>query len=142
MFIEKVKTEGLAHLSYVLGSEGEAAVIDPRRDCGVYIEIATAHGCRIGHIFETHRNEDLLSGAAALAGMTGATVHHGPNAAGAVRYCRATIEKAVGSAYQSTWKPRLTIRPSGNLRPSILVTSRADAISKFKYLNIVIPRLA
>lgn len=86
MFVEKIKTPGLAHLSYVLGSNGEAAVIDPRRDCSVYIEIATAHGCRIDRIFETHRNEDLLSGAAALAGQTDADVYHGPNADGDVRY--------------------------------------------------------
>ena len=86
MFIEKIKTPGLAHLSYILGSNGEAAVIDPRRDCTVYVEMATARGCRITRIFETHRNEDLLSGAAALARQTGARVCHGPNAAGEVRY--------------------------------------------------------
>lgn len=86
MFVEKIKTRGLAHLSYVVGSNGEAAVIDPRRDCDVYIEIATEHGCRITRVFETHRNEDLLSGAAALAGQTGAEVCHGPNADGDVRY--------------------------------------------------------
>ena len=86
MFIEKVKTAGLAHLSYLLGDEGEAAVIDPRRDCDIYIEMARARGCRIAHIFETHRNEDLVSGAPVLAGMTQAKVHHGPNAAGNVAY--------------------------------------------------------
>ncbi|MEJ2604461.1 MAG: MBL fold metallo-hydrolase [Gammaproteobacteria bacterium] len=86
MFLEKVKTDGLAHLSWVLGSAGEAAVIDPRRDCSIYTDIALRHDCRITHIFETHRNEDLLSGAAVLAERTGATVFHGPNAAGDVVY--------------------------------------------------------
>ena len=86
MFVEKIKTSGLAHLSYVIGSQGKAAVIDPRRDCSIYTDIATANGCRITHIFETHRNEDLLSGAAALAEQTGASVFHGPHAAGEVRY--------------------------------------------------------
>lgn len=86
MFLHKVKTEGLAHLSYVLGSAGEAAVFDPRRDFDIYLEIAAENGCRITHIFETHRNEDLISGAAVLAEHTGATVHHGPNAAGNVVY--------------------------------------------------------
>ncbi|MDZ7668642.1 MAG: hypothetical protein U5Q16_04200 [Gammaproteobacteria bacterium] len=80
MFLHKVKTEGLAHLSYVLGSAGEAAVFDPRRDFDIYLEIAAENGCRITHIFETHRNEDLISGAAVLADHTGATVHHGPHA--------------------------------------------------------------
>lgn len=86
MFIEKIKSEGLAHLSWVIGSNGKAAVIDPRRDCDIYAEIAAKNGCRITHIFETHRNEDLLSGAAVLAERTGAAVFHGPNAAGDVAY--------------------------------------------------------
>lgn len=86
MFIEQIKSEGLAHLSYVLGSEGCAAVIDPRRDCDIYREIATDRDCTITHIFETHRNEDLLSGAAILASETNARVYHGPNAAGDVSY--------------------------------------------------------
>ncbi|ATD28115.1 MBL fold metallo-hydrolase [Vibrio metschnikovii] len=92
MFIEKIKSEGLAHLSWVIGSEGKAVVIDPRRDCDIYTEIATKNGCRITYIFETHRNEDLLSGARALAEQTGATVFHGPNAAGKVVYADTTRE--------------------------------------------------
>ncbi len=86
MFVEKVKTAGLAHLSYLVGAGAEAAVVDPRRDCEIYVEIARARGARITHVFETHRNEDLVSGAARLAEMTGAPVHHGPNPAGRVRY--------------------------------------------------------
>ncbi len=86
MFIEKIKSEGLAHLSWLIGDDGEAAVIDPRRDCEIYIEKASAAGCRITHVFETHRNEDLISGAPALADLTGASVHHGPNADGEVVY--------------------------------------------------------
>ena len=92
MFIEKIKSEGLAHLSYVVGAGGCAAVIDPRRDCEVYREKAAAHGCRVTHILETHRNEDLVSGAPVLAGMTGAAVFHGPNAAGETPYARVVGE--------------------------------------------------
>lgn len=88
MFFETIKSEGLAHLSYLVGADGEAAVIDPRRDCEVYAERARHHGCRIRHIFETHRNEDLLSGSAVLAALTGARVHHGPNAEGTVTYAQ------------------------------------------------------
>lgn len=101
MFVEKVKTEGLAHLSYVVGSGGEAAVIDPRRDVDGYVDIALANGCRITHVFETHRNEDLISGAPILAQLTGATVHHGPDAAGDVRYAstaRENDEFTIGKA--------------------------------------------
>lgn len=86
MFIEKIKSEGLAHLSWVVGDGIEAAVIDPRRDCAIYAEMAAQNGAGITHIFETHRNEDLVSGSAALSKLTGAPVHHGPNPAGTVRY--------------------------------------------------------
>ncbi len=79
MLLEKIKTPGLSHLSYLVGSGGQAAVIDPRRDCAIYVEKARAAGLEITHIFETHRNEDLVSGAPILAAITGATVLHGPN---------------------------------------------------------------
>jgi hydroxyacylglutathione hydrolase len=92
MFVEKIRSEGLAHLSYVVGAGGRAAVIDPRRDCEIYIEKAGERGCRITHILETHRNEDLVSGAPVLAEWTGAEVFHGPNAAGESPYARAVGE--------------------------------------------------
>ncbi|MEJ2385014.1 MAG: MBL fold metallo-hydrolase [Xanthomonadales bacterium] len=92
MFVETIKSDGLAHLSYLVGSEGVAAVIDPRRDCQIYIENARKRGCRIDYVFETHRNEDLVSGAPLLARLTGARVCHGPNAAGDVRYAETTHE--------------------------------------------------
>jgi hydroxyacylglutathione hydrolase len=92
MFIDQIKSEGLAHLSYVVGSAGHAAVVDPRRDCDVYVEVAADHDCKITHIFETHRNEDLLSGAAVLAKKTGARVYHGPNPAEDVAYAETARE--------------------------------------------------
>lgn len=79
MIIEKIKSEGLAHLSYLIGDGGKAAVIDPRRDCQCYIDTARARGLEITHVFETHRNEDLISGARILSERTGAQVYHGPN---------------------------------------------------------------
>lgn len=86
MLLEKIKTPGLSHLSWLVGSGGEAAVVDPRRDCDIYVEKARAAGLRITHVLETHRNEDLVSGAPILAELTGARVLHGPNAAGDVVY--------------------------------------------------------
>ena len=77
MFLETVPTEGLGHLSYVFGAEGEAAVVDPRRDCAVYEDIARRHGARITTILETHRNEDYVHGSKALAARTGADILHG-----------------------------------------------------------------
>ena len=77
MFLETVRSEGLSHLSYLLGDGGEAFVIDPRRDCRVYEEIARRKGVRITHILETHRNEDYVVGSSELARRTGAEVLHG-----------------------------------------------------------------
>ncbi len=77
MFFETIRTEGLAHQSYLFGADGEAAVIDPRRDCGIYLERAAAHEVTITRIFETHRNEDFLVGSPELARRSGATIHHG-----------------------------------------------------------------
>ena len=92
MLLEKIKTPGLAHLSYLIGSGGKAAVIDPRRDCEIYVEKARAEGLEVTHIFETHRNEDLITGSPILAQMTGATVLHGPNPAGEVTFAQTAKE--------------------------------------------------
>jgi len=88
MLLEKIKSDDLAHLSYFLGSGAQACVIDPRRDIDAYLELARRNGMRITHIFETHRNEDLVSGAAALAKVTGAEVWHGPNPAEPIQYAK------------------------------------------------------
>jgi hydroxyacylglutathione hydrolase len=92
MLFEKIKTPGLAHLSYLFGSDGKAAVIDPRRDCDIYLDMARANGLEITHTFETHRNEDLVSGAPILSAMSGARVLHGPNAADEVVYAETVRE--------------------------------------------------
>lgn len=40
ILFEAIRSEGIAHNSHIVGSGGNAAVIDPRRDCDVYLEIA------------------------------------------------------------------------------------------------------
>lgn len=54
-----------------------AAVIDPRRDCEVYLDLARELGVSITHIFETHRNEDYVIGSLELAARSGAPIFHG-----------------------------------------------------------------
>lgn len=78
MIFERIKSEGIAHNSYLIGSENEAAVIDPRRDCQVYVDLAQQNGLKIKYIFETHRNEDYVIGSAELKKLTGAIIYHGP----------------------------------------------------------------
>lgn len=77
MIFERIKSEGIAHNSYFVGSGSEAAVIDPRRDIDVYTHLAQRHGIRITRVFETHRNEDYVIGSAELAQVTSVEVYHG-----------------------------------------------------------------
>ena len=78
MIFERIKSEGIAHNSYLIGSGSDAAVIDPRRDCQIYIDRARQYGLRIRSIFETHRNEDYVIGSVELNSFTGAEIYHGP----------------------------------------------------------------
>lgn len=68
MVFERLHTEGIAQLSYLIGDNGQgtAAVIDPRPDCDVYLELARQHGVAITHIFETHIHADFMSGSLEL----------------------------------------------------------------------------
>jgi len=77
MLFERVVSEGIAQNSYLIGSGGRAAVIDPRRDCDIYLEIANRHELVISHIFETHRNEDYVIGSLELKKRCGADIFHG-----------------------------------------------------------------
>jgi hydroxyacylglutathione hydrolase len=77
MILRKITSEGLAHNSYFMSAGGEAAVIDPRRDIAVYLDLAREFGVRITRIFETHRNEDYVVGSIELADRTGAEIFHG-----------------------------------------------------------------
>jgi hydroxyacylglutathione hydrolase len=73
VILETVRTDGLAHLAYLIGdrSLGQAAVIDPRRDVDVYLELARQHQLTITHVLETHIHADFVSGSRELAARTG-----------------------------------------------------------------------
>jgi len=77
MIFQRVKSEGLAHLSYFIGSRGEAIVVDPRRDVDVYLDAARQNCIRIKYVLETHRNEDYASGSMELKARTGCVIFHG-----------------------------------------------------------------
>ena len=76
MILETVTSEGLAHLSYVVGDEsaGTCVVIDPRRDVDVYLKTARKHSMRVTHVLETHIHADFVSGSRELAAQTGAVI--------------------------------------------------------------------
>lgn len=73
LIFERVLTDGIAAISYLIGDdeEGAAAVIDPRPDVEIYLELARKNGVSITHIFETHIHADLVSGSRELADRTG-----------------------------------------------------------------------
>jgi hydroxyacylglutathione hydrolase len=73
LIFERVVTDGIAAISYLIGDdeEGTAAVIDPRPDVEIYLELARKTGVSITHVFETHIHADLVSGSRELADRTG-----------------------------------------------------------------------
>ena len=70
----------LAHASYYLGSETEAAIIDPQRDVRQYLDEAAANNQQIKYVIETHSHADFVSGHLELAGKTGAEIVYGNRA--------------------------------------------------------------
>ena len=83
MYFEQFYLGCLAHASYMLGSEGEAAVIDPQRDVDIYLKAADEQKLKIRHIFETHLHADFVSGHKELAARTGAKIYIGAKAGAA-----------------------------------------------------------
>jgi glyoxylase-like metal-dependent hydrolase (beta-lactamase superfamily II) len=63
----QVRRTGKGCLSYVIGSSGEAAVIDPSVSPEVYVEIARRRGWSVRYVLETHIHADHLSRAKDLA---------------------------------------------------------------------------
>jgi hydroxyacylglutathione hydrolase len=80
MYFKQFYLNCLAHASYLIGSEGEAAIVDPQRDVDQYLEEADAHGFKIKYIVETHLHADFVSGHHELAARTGAQIVFGARA--------------------------------------------------------------
>ena len=80
MFFEQIYLGCLAQASYLIGSDGEAAVVDPRRDVDEYIGRAEAEGLHIRYVIETHLHADFVSGHRELAERTGAEIVIGARA--------------------------------------------------------------
>jgi glyoxylase-like metal-dependent hydrolase (beta-lactamase superfamily II)/rhodanese-related sulfurtransferase len=70
--IVQLRRTGKGCLSYLIGSDGDAVVIDASLDPQVYRRVADEHGWRIRTVLETHVHADHLSRARALAADTGA----------------------------------------------------------------------
>ena len=77
MLFRQVTHDDLGCASYLVGDEHAcvAAVVDPRFEIDVYLDLARYMGVRIEHILETHNHADHVSGHGRLALATGATIH-------------------------------------------------------------------
>ncbi len=75
MYLKRFFVEGLAHASYFFGADGEAAVVDPKRDIDDYLAEAEDQGLRIVAIFNSHPHADFASGFRELADRTDAKVY-------------------------------------------------------------------
>jgi hydroxyacylglutathione hydrolase len=80
MYFKQYYLGCLAHASYLIGSNGEAAVVDPQRDVDEYIKDAEEQQLSIKYIIETHLHADFVSGHQELAARTGATIVFGHRA--------------------------------------------------------------
>jgi hydroxyacylglutathione hydrolase len=80
MYFKQFYLNCLAHASYLIGSDGEAAVVDPQRDVDQYVAEAEAHNLKIKYIVETHLHADFISGHRELAARTGAQIVFGNQA--------------------------------------------------------------
>jgi glyoxylase-like metal-dependent hydrolase (beta-lactamase superfamily II)/rhodanese-related sulfurtransferase len=80
MYFKQFYLGCLAHASYLIGSQGEAVVVDPQRDVDQYIAEAEAQGLRIKYVIETHLHADFVSGHRELAARTGAEIVFGKEA--------------------------------------------------------------
>ena len=70
--IVQLRRTGKGCLSYLIGSNGDAAVVDASLEPQIYHRVADEHGWRIRTVLETHVHADHLSRARALAADTGA----------------------------------------------------------------------
>ena len=64
----------LSHYSYLIGSGGEALIIDPARDISRYLKDAQELGLKITRVYLTHSHADFVAGHMELAKATGAEI--------------------------------------------------------------------
>lgn len=133
MFFKQFYLGCLAHASYMIGSEGEAAVVDPQRDVEMYLAEAQTQGVTLKYIIETHLHADFVSGHRELAARTGATIVFGQKA-NALFPHRAVVD---GDELQ-VGKVVLRILETPGHTPegiSILVTDAQDSSTPVKVLT-------
>ncbi len=80
MYFKQFYLNCLAHASYLIGSDGDAVVVDPQRDVDQYLDEAAAQNLKIKYVIETHLHADFVSGHRELAARSGAQIIFGQQA--------------------------------------------------------------
>jgi hydroxyacylglutathione hydrolase len=75
MLLKYFYDKSLAQASYLIGSSGEALIIDPARDISPYLQAAQAENLTITQVAETHIHADFVSGSRELSAQTGARLY-------------------------------------------------------------------
>jgi glyoxylase-like metal-dependent hydrolase (beta-lactamase superfamily II) len=75
MFVQQFFVKGIAHSSYLLGGTTTCAIVDPRRDIGIYLDAAKEMGMKITHTSRTHLHADFISGHLDLAELQEAVIY-------------------------------------------------------------------
>jgi len=133
VFFERFYLTCLSHASYMIGSGGIAAVVDPQRDIGLYLETAAAKGLDIRHIIETHLHADFVSGHRELAAMTGAEIYIG--AAAGARFPHVAVREGMEVSFGQC-RLRFLETPGHTLESvSILVTDLERPAEPFAVLT-------
>jgi glyoxylase-like metal-dependent hydrolase (beta-lactamase superfamily II) len=73
--VVQVRRTGKGCLSYLIGADDQAAVIDVALEPAIYQQLAEQHDWRITAVLDTHIHADHLSRSRALAEQTGATLY-------------------------------------------------------------------
>jgi glyoxylase-like metal-dependent hydrolase (beta-lactamase superfamily II) len=88
----QVRRTGKGCLSYVIGSDGRAAVVDPALEPDIYLDLARDQGWRIAHVLETHVHADHLSRARRLAEASAAVLHLPLSAQNRIHYPYSAVQ--------------------------------------------------
>lgn len=84
---------GKGCLSYMIVSNGEAAIIDATRMTDVFINFAKQLNAKITHVFDTHLHADHISGGRKIAEQAGGTYWLPPKDAGEVTFSYEPLEE-------------------------------------------------
>ncbi|MBW2285907.1 MAG: MBL fold metallo-hydrolase [Deltaproteobacteria bacterium] len=97
----------LSHYSYMIGSRGEAMIIDPSRDIDRYVKDAVQLGFRITRVYLTHSHADFVAGHTELMAATGAEI---------------IVNEALGAQYPHNALPDGGEIRFGNVRAVVVTT--------------------